>query len=421
MTQASELQRPETNSLRDGHPTANGSDTLSDRVRSLRLATRTGPAQPRSALIPWGLSAVLLVVTAAFGYRTYRVAPPGGETGQTREPASAADSITRKTSDAATGDVASSGGVALHAKGYIIPAHQIQVSPKISGMIVWLDPRFQEGQRFKEGDVLAKLEDVDYRTDRDHAQAVLRTAQERLRELKNGFRPQEKEQARAELLEQEANLQQLQLDLERSQRLSRGDALAQRDFELVKFSRDAMAGKVAKLRAAYNLILEGTREEQIQQAEAAVKQAEADLAKAQWRLDQCQVLAPVTGTILSKKAEKGNIVNPIAFNISASLCDMADLSDVEVDLKVQERDIAKVVVGQRCTVMPEAYQNFDPFRKAHPQGYEGQVSRIMPTADRNQGAVPVRVRIQVPREEEGIYLRPDMGVYVNFLKAQEHP
>jgi multidrug resistance efflux pump len=315
--------------------------------------------------------------------------------------------------------VASSGGVSLQAKGYIIPAHQIQVSPKIGGMIVWLDPRFEEGQHFKEGEVLARLEDVDYRTDRDHAQSMLRNAQERLRELQNGYRPQEKEQARAELEEQEANLKQLKLDLIRSQQLSGTSALAQRDYELARYSHDAMVGRVAKMRAVYSLILEGTREEQLKQAEANVKQAEADLAKAQWRLDQCQILAPVTGTILTKKAEKGNIVNPVAFNISASLCDMADLSDLEVDLKVQERDIAKVVVGQRCTVMPEAYQNYEPFRKAHPSGYEAQVSRMMPTADRSQGAVPVRVKMKVPREEEGVYLRPDMGVIVNFLNPEE--
>jgi multidrug resistance efflux pump len=317
------------------------------------------------------------------------------------------------------GAVASSGTVALQAKGYIIPAHQIQVSPKISGMIIWLAQRFEEGQQFKEGDVLAKLEDVDYLTDRDHAAAVLRNARERLRELKNGYRAQEKEQARADLEEQEANLKQLRLDLIRSERLAPSSALAQRDYELAKYGHDAMVGRVARMRAAYSLILEGIREEQIQQAEANVKQAEADLAKAQWRLDQCQIVAPVSGTILTKKAEKGAIVNPIAFNISASLCDMADLSDLEVDLKVQERDIAKVVVGQHCLVMPEAYRNFAKFLQAHPNGYVGRVSRMMPTADRNQGAVPVRIKIQVPREEEGVYLRPDMGVVVNFLKPEE--
>ena len=62
----------------------------------------------------------------------------------------------------------------------------------------------------------------------------------------------------------------------------------------------------------------------------------------------CTIRAPISGTILKKNAEEGNIVNPIAFNGSFSLCDMADLSDLEVDLSIQERDIARIFPGQKC-------------------------------------------------------------------------
>ena len=89
---------------------------------------------------------------------------------------------------------------------------------------------------------------------------------------------------------------------------------------------------------------------------------------------------------------------------------MADLSDLEVDLKIQERDIAKVKKGQECVAMPEAYQSDPDFLKIHPKGYTGKVSRLMPTADRGKGAIPVRVKLDIPKEEEGVYLKPDMGV-----------
>src|SRR5262249_13971519 len=116
----------------------------------------------------------------------------------------------------------------------------------------------------------------------------------------------------------------------------------------------------------------------------------------------------ISGTILTKKAEKGNIVNPIAFNVAASLCDMADLSDLEVDMTIQERDIKSVRQGQKCRVRPEAFSD---------RIYEGQVSRLMPIADRAKGAIPVRVKLlNVPKEEEGVYLKPEMGVIVSFLK-----
>ena len=141
-------------------------------------------------------------------------------------------------------------------------------------------------------------------------------------------------------------------------------------------------------------------------------QAEADLVTAEWNLSNCTVRAPITGTILTKKAEEGNIVNPIAFNISASLCDMADLSDLEVDLTIQERDVARVFKDQRCKLHAEAFPE---------RIYEGHVSRLMPIADRAKGAVPVRVKLAVPKGEEGRYLKPEMGAVVSFLQPEKDP
>ncbi|MCO6456426.1 MAG: efflux RND transporter periplasmic adaptor subunit [Pirellulaceae bacterium] len=130
------------------------------------------------------------------------------------------------------------------------------------------------------------------------------------------------------------------------------------------------------------------------------------MIKAQWRLDNCTIRAPVSGTILRKNAEEGNIVNPVAFNGSYSLCEMADLADLEVELNIQERDIARVFRNQRCEVRAEAFPD---------RVYQGFVSRLMPIADRAKGAVPVRVKLNVPKDEEGVYLKPEMGAIVAFF------
>jgi HlyD family secretion protein len=420
----------------DHEPAASGTErngSLSDRVRSLRLDDRAGKSpKPKTPYFARGLCVILLLTTVAFGYRTYRLAPSGGEPGPRTSEVAPATSSAPSSVPTSSGAVASSGGLALQAKGYIIPAHKVQVSPKITGLIIWLNPRFEEGQRFqapKDGDpvdtdrnLLARLEDVDYRADRDHAKAALDSSLQRVAELTRSW-GDEKEQARAELSEQEANMQQLKLDAERSARLIRGNALAQKDLELAQYSYEATERRVRRLQIAYDLMVRGPRVDKIRGAEADVELAKADLAKAQWKLDNCSISAPVSGTILTRKAEKGNLVIPSAFasdsGLSASLCDMADLSDLEVELKIQERDIASIVAGQKCSVMPEAYQNHQPFRKIHPDGYEGKVSRLMPTADRGQSAIPVRVKIVVPKDEEGVYLKPDMGVIVNFQKMDK--
>ncbi len=91
------------------------------------------------------------------------------------------------------------------------------------------------------------------------------------------------------------------------------------------------------------------------------------------------------------------------------MCEMADLSCLEVDLSIVERDISKVFKGQKCIVKAEAY----PERE-----YHGVVSRLMPIADRAKGSVSVRVLLTVPPEEEGVYLKPEMSARVTFLKRE---
>lgn len=108
------------------------------------------------------------------------------------------------------------------------------------------------------------------------------------------------------------------------------------------------------------------------------------------------------------------MVNPAAFNVSANLCEMADLTQLEVDLSIQERDFARLGPRMECYILPEAYRNSKAFLAKYPKGYTGYISRVMPQADRGKGAIPVRVKIDVPANEQGTYLKPDMKVEVAF-------
>jgi HlyD family secretion protein len=409
-------QRPEAT------PSRNGSN-LSDRVRSLRLSDKSqSGGGSRGSVIPWTLCALLVLVTAAFGYRAYMVAPVVTES----SPAADAPKSPSAPGSGTASSSASSGDLALEVKGFVAPIHQIQVSPKISGQLVWLHDKFEEGAIFQKGDVLAKIEAVEYQSDYDHAKANLAAAEQRCKEQETGNRPQEIAQAKADLEEQKANLEQLRLDLKRNVQLASTSAAAARDYELAKYSFDAMDRRVARLQSAYELMVEGARSERKLAAKADVEQAKADLAKAEWRLKNTEIVAPVTGTILKKQAELGNLVNPSAFSngLSASLCDMADLTQLEIEVKVLERDRTSVFVGQKCWIMPEAFQRDDAFRKDHPRGYEGVISRILPAADRSANAILVRVKVLFSDEEVRLYKKegkwsyfsPDMSATVSFLK-----
>ncbi|HVS36761.1 MAG TPA: efflux RND transporter periplasmic adaptor subunit [Gemmataceae bacterium] len=307
--------------------------------------------------------------------------------------------------------------VVLEAKGYVVAAHVVQVSPSVPGILTWMDPRLEEGQTFKEGDVLAKIDDREFRCDLDHAEQALRAVQARLKAMQSDGQDEIK-QAEAELDEEKANQAQQNKALERLRVLREKAAASSEEYDAAVAAAAVAASKVARSQTALERLSHG-RQDRLDAAEADVGAAKADLDKAKLRLDACEIRAPIGGAILARKAEKGDYINPRGFNVASNLCDMADLSDLEVDVKVQERDIAKISKGQPCTIQPEAYQNDAAFLKAHPNGYEGKVSRVMPVADRAQGAIPARLRVDVPAAEAGVYLRPDMGVIVSFKASKK--
>jgi HlyD family secretion protein len=380
---------------------------LSERVQALRMPPLE--VEPRRSWLPWALCAVLLPAVAWLGYLVVGASPA-----KTAPPSVASDppAGTSKTGEAANAAVAKTAAadkeqkVVLESKGYIIAAHQILVSPKVSGVCTRLN--IEEGTRVKKGDILAEIEDIDYRTDYEHCVGEHESSKQKLLELERGNRPEEIAQAKAQLQEAEANLTQLEADWKRMQQLRSNNVATAADFDSARSKYWAMTRQVERLRFAYNLMVIGSRKEKIDAARADVQTAQSNVAKSKWKLDNCKIRSPLTGTILKKNAEEGNLVNAIAFSGSVSLCELADLSDLEVDLTVQERDISRVFKGQKCKVRAEAYPD---------RVYEGVVSRLMPIADRSKGAIPVRVKLSVPRAEEGVYLKPEMGAIVTFYKA----
>lgn len=379
------------------------STSLSERVQSLRLPTEKQSSH--SSALPWGLSAVLAVAVA---YLLVNGSPLHRSEGDSRENAPAAAVSPSNTSPApatARSPVAvpGPGDIVLESKGYIIPEQQILVSPQVSGRVIELN--FDAGQRVEKNFILAVLDNTEYQAEFDRIQASLDSARHNLAELEEGNRPDEKAQAKAELAEAQTNVAQAARDFQRKKDLMEKKIVSREEFEAAESQFQALTKRVEKLAAGSRLIDEGVRSERKRIAKSQVQQIEAELRRARWRLDNTIITAPISGTVLKKNAELGNLVNPVAFNGSYSLCDLADLSKLEVDLSIQERDVSRVFKGQRCKVRVEAYPK---------RVYDGVVSRLMPIADRAKGALPVRVRLTVPADEEGMYLKPEMGATVQF-------
>jgi HlyD family secretion protein len=379
------------------------------------LPKDTAPGPSLLTPVAWLAVIGMIAFGAYLGYQRFAqlTSDPNRNTVSAAAPATPASATNpspppRVQDVSAAANRADGGGLALEAKGYLIPAKQVLISPKVSGMIEKLN--VVEGKRFEKGAVLAELEKTEYQADLQHAQAVLEVSRQRYQELKRGFRKEEVEQAQAELGEAQEQLDKATKDWQRNNTLFKSRAISQEEFEGAQSQMRALEMRVERLRFALKLLQIGAREERILAAAADVQQAEAGVTKARWKFDNTVIRAPISGTILKKNSEEGNIVNSIAFNGSYSICDMADLSDMEVELTIQERDISRIFTGQECRVRADAYPD---------RVYTGHVSRVMPIADRAKGAVPIRVKVDIPAAEEGVYLKPEMGAVVSFLRKSD--
>jgi HlyD family secretion protein len=422
-------------------PAQNG--TLSARVQELRLdsqlsQSKTARGGGSVSWLPWLLCLIMGLAWAGVGVRAYKggtlFGTAANATGgpDSPPPATKFNDVSNKPSSApsnspASSSVAGSGDILLELKGNLLPAQQLAISPiDVGGRVV--DLRIVEGMLFKKGDLLARIEDVNYKAQVREAEASVSSAEERLKAaigrkealLPNSVRTIEKNQVINELEEAKASLERAKDEISRLNKLS-GSAIAEREARQAKFDVDGAEARVRRLTATLAILNEGPRKEQIVVAEAEEKAAEAEVAvararldQAKWRLQNCEILAPIDGTILTKKAEVGNLVNPMAFGAgSGAICDLANLADMEVELDVPEREIGKVSVKQLAKVRSDAFP--DRF-------YAGYIDRIMPIADDSKSVIKVRVKVVLPpTETPGKFLKPKMSVVVTLVNDTYKP
>src|SRR2546423_9270397 len=149
----------------------------------------------------------------------------------------------------------------------------------------------------------------------------------------------------------------------------------------------------------------GPRPEEIRAAEAEVRQLKAALDYADTQLANTEIRAPVSGTVLQRIVERGEMVSPSAFGESGartSVVALADLDDLQIELDISQTDFARLKMNQRAEVIPEAFPNLK---------YTGFIAEIAPEANRAKATVQVKVKVDNPDEQ----LRPEMNARVNFL------
>lgn len=392
-----------------------GNAELVNRVQQLRLHEQLGAAKRGGggSLLPWVLCGLMAVTWAGVGVRWYRqpTARPD-EAAAAGTPTPAATGTPRQASGGGAAAPVAAGEIVFQLKGNLIPALQIAVSPiDVGGEVTAV--YFKEGDAVKRGQLLATIRANRYENEKKTAAASLLAAKFRLAELMpKSVRKIEKDQAKAEWAEAEAARVRADQEYRRVLDLrARGTGIGQSDVEKADADLKGAKARVDRLDAALKMLIEGPRQEKMDAAQADVDVAESRLAEAARMVENCKLTAPIDGTVLTKKSDVGSLISPASFNVSASLCEIANLGQMEVEVDVPERNILKVRPGLDCVITPDA----NPDKK-----YRGFVDRVMPIADDSKNVIKVRVRVILPKgatadgdEKPGSFLKPKMSVNVN--------
>ncbi len=244
--------------------------------------------------------------------------------------------------------------VVVIASGYVVAQRKAAVASKGTGRLVYLG--VVEGDRVRRGQVIARIEDAD---------------------------------VKAQLAQAQANLQLGRADLH--------------DATAVLARQRTLLDSNLTTQEAYD-----AADARYRRVVATIAIAQAGVDGAQVALENTVIRAPFDGTVLTKNADVGEMVAPLAGSVlsKAAVVTLADLASLQVEVDVSESSIEQVVAGQPCEIVLDAYPDVR---------YPGTVAKIVPTADRAKATIQVKVAF---RRYDGRVL-PEMSAKVHFLPRTE--
>lgn len=207
---------------------------------------------------------------------------------------------------------------------------------------------FEEGGSVKAGEVIAKLDDSRYKIARDQAAAQVGVAQAQLALLLAGTRVEEIDVARARLKATEANLVLSERTCKRHKDMGKASSALARDQACYKASADRAARDEAK--RTLEMLLAGTRAEEIEVARATLKQTQTQLADAERALNNCLLYAPADGVIRSRLKEPGDMVGA-----STPIYEMALMNPLWARVYIDEPNLGRITMGQKVAVSVDSF------------------------------------------------------------------
>ena len=276
---------------------------------------------------------------------------------------------------------------------------EVDISFKIAGRMV--ERYLDEGDTVTLGQKVALLELKDLQLQASERRAELQSAKDSLLELKNGYLPQEISQAAAKVDQNVADLEKQKADFARQQQLLQRNVISQREFDSSRAAFEATEARYLEALEYFTLLKNGTRYEKIAQGVARVKQAEDAVALADTILDYAHLNSPLTGWVLSKNVEPGEVVAA-----GTPVITVGNLEDIWLRAYIDESDLGKINLGQEVIITTDTYPG---------KQYKGKITFISNEAEftpKNVQTQKERVklvyRIKITTANPNLELKPGM-------------
>jgi HlyD family secretion protein len=233
-------------------------------------------------------------------------------------------------------------------------------SERIETVLVW------EGDRVKKGQVVGTLEMERLTASAAQAGARLQAQRHVLERLENGTRPEEIDQARANVNSAKADLTNTRLNYERLQKSASGGATSRQDLDSAQAAFEVAEAKLRVNQKALDLAVIGPRKEDIAEARATLLANEAELALSKRNLDYATLVSPTNGVVQNRILEPGEMASPQRAVLTIAITDPK-----WVRVYAEEPDLGKIRMGMTATVTTDSF----PGKK-----YDGWVGFISPVA-----------------------------------------
>lgn len=287
-----------------------------------------------------------------------------------------------------------------------IDIREVQLAFRQPGRIA--EMIFDEGDSVTAGTPMATLDAVPYKNSLAAAEAGVLMAQAELAKLRRGLRPQEIAQAREALEQAQSVATDAKRNYRRQSKLLQSGSSSQQTVDTALAARDQAIAAVNAARAALSLANEGFRSEDIAAAEARLAAAQAAQAQAATALADTELVAPSSGTVISRLREPGSMVTSqnAIYNLSLD-------SPVYVRAYINEPNLGLIAPGDCVKVYSDSSE----------EAYEGQIGFISPRAEFTPKTVETtelrtdlvyRLRIVINDPDAIVGLRQGMPVTIEI-------